>query len=115
MVNDDVVRKVSRRLRDLIEPLAANVYFAEEAHAAYGALGLAGFGPGYFCSRGACMGQVSGDVIVAAFGVFNPAIVLPSVEEGWSKTDAATILAAREQGAAASLRRIFDGVPEGAA
>ena len=31
MISDDEVRSVSRRLRDLVEPLAANVYFAAEA------------------------------------------------------------------------------------
>ena len=104
---DDVgVRRTSRRLRDLVEPIAANVYFAPEAQEAYAELGL-GYLPGYFCSRSACMGQVAGEVVVATFGVFNPAIVLPSVEEGWSKTDATSVLAAREWGARASLARIL--------
>jgi Helix-turn-helix family len=112
VIDDDAVRRKSRRLRDLVEPLAANVYFAPEAHQAYGELGLS-FLPGYFCSRGACMGQVPGEVIASAFAVFNPALVLPAVEEGWSKTDAPTILAARQDGATASLQRLLDGVPEG--
>lgn len=103
---DDRVRRTSRRLRDLVEPLAANVYFAPEAQEAYGQLGL-GYLPGYFCSRSACMGQVPGEVVVAAFGVFNPAIVVPSVQEGWSKTDAASVLAARQRGATDSLARIL--------
>src|SRR5919198_1263362 len=61
MISDQQVRSVSRRLRDLVEPLAANVYFATEAHAAYKELGLS-FMPGYFCSRSACMGQVPGEI-----------------------------------------------------
>jgi hypothetical protein len=111
MVTDDRVRSISRRLRDVIEPIAANVYFATEAHEAYGELGL-GFIPGYFCSRSACMGPVPGEVVVSAFGVFNPEIVLPAIEEGRSKTDIGSLLAARERGAIASLERIFDGVPD---
>ena len=103
---------VSRQLWNLIEPIASSVYFAPEVHAAYEELGLPGFGAGYFCSRAACMGQVPGEVVVATFGVFNPAVVLPSVEEGWSKTDAATILAARERGAIAGLRRMLPDVDE---
>jgi len=69
-VETAVIRKVSRRLRDLVEPIAANVYFAPEAQAGYQAFDL-GYIPSYFCSRGACMGQVPGEVIVAAFGVLN--------------------------------------------
>jgi len=114
MSSNDRVRAVSRRLRDLVEPLAANVYFAPEAHDAYKALGLS-YLPGYFCSRGACMGQVPGEVVTAAFAVFNPDIVIPAVTEGWSKTDASSILKAREHGATASLMRILGDAPAGLA
>ena len=111
MVNDERVRSVSRRLRDLVEPIAANVYFAKEAQEAYGELGLA-YIPGYFCSRSACMGPVPGEVVVSAFGVFNPDIVIPAIDEGRTKTDIETLLAARERGATASLERILGGVPD---
>jgi len=70
VTSDEHVRSVSRRVRDLIEPLAANVYFAPEALEAYKELGLS-YLPGYFRSRSACMGDVSGEVVVATFGVFN--------------------------------------------
>jgi hypothetical protein len=112
MPRDEQVRKVSRRLRDLVEPIAANVYFAKEAGALYKDLGL-GYLPGYFCSRSACMGQVAPDVVVATFGVFNPAVVKPAVEEGWAKTTAADVLAARQQGAIASLDRLLFSIPGG--
>jgi hypothetical protein len=111
MVTDEQLRSISRRLRDLVEPIAANVYFAQEAQAGYAELGL-GYIPGYFCSRSACMGLVSGELVVSAFGVFNPDIVLPAIDEGRSKTDIASLLAAREHGASASLERIFGGVPD---
>jgi hypothetical protein len=109
--SDDEVRSVSRRLRDLVEPLAANVYFAPEARAGYKELGLK-YIPSYFRSRSACMGDVSGEVVVATFGVFNPAIVLPAMEEG-RKVSVDDILAARQNGAIAGLTRILDGVPDG--
>jgi len=112
------LRQTSRRLRDLVELIAANVYFAPEAQEEYGKLGLS-YGPGYFCSRGGCMGQVPGEVVVAAFGVFSPAFVVPAVTEGWSLTTVADVLAARERGAVASLTRIIgesaDGVDEATA
>src|SRR5436305_4067580 len=110
-IMNDEVRRISRRLRDLVEPLAANVYFAPEAQENYKALGLS-YIPSYFRSRSACMGDVTGEVVVAAFGVFNPAIVLPAMGEG-RKVPVDDILAAREKGAIAGLTRILDGVPDG--
>jgi hypothetical protein len=111
MMSDDEVRRVSRRLRDLVEPLAANVYFAPEAQENYKALGLS-YIPSYFRSRSACMGDVSGEVVVATFGVFNPAIVLPAIAEA-RKVPVGDILAARQRGAIDALTRILDGVPDG--
>jgi hypothetical protein len=115
---------VARTLRDRIEPLVGQVYFAPECHAAYAALGFAPSavtangvalpdGPAYFTSRGSVMGQVPGEVVAAAFGVFNPAAVVPAVTHGWSITDAATICAARHQGAVGQLDRVLGGPPEG--
>ena len=115
----------ARRLRNLVEPIAAGIYFAPEAHAGYQALG---FGPSpatvdgvqmpdgaaYFTSRGACLGRVPGEVVAAAFGVFNPAAVVPAVAAGWALTDPATILAARLAAARASLARMLGERTEGA-
>lgn len=97
---------MSRRLRDALEPLAANVYFAPEAISGYEALGL-DYGAGYFASRGACMGQVPGEVIAAAFGVFYPPMVVQFVDDAWSKTTAAEVLVAREKGAVAAVERML--------
>lgn len=114
----------ARKLAAALEPFAAHVYFAPECHEAYQALGFgpspgqAGSvqlpdGPAYFCSRGSCLGQAPGELIAAAFGVFNPAAVIPSVQYGWTKTDASTIAAARTEGAVAQLERILGAEPEG--
>jgi helix-turn-helix protein len=107
MVDGERVRKVSRRLRDLCEPIAGSVYFVPEAQDNYKALGLTRYGDSYFVSRGACLGNPSAEVITAAFGVFNPAVVSPAVEAGWNATDPPTILRARYDGAVAGLRRIL--------
>ena len=62
-----------RRLWTLVEPLAAAVYFAPEANAAYASLGaLDGFWAPYYASRGACLGETPALAVAAAFGVFNP-------------------------------------------
>src|SRR5207302_10174468 len=107
MTNDDEVRRVSRRLRDLIEPLAANVYFAPEAQENYNALGLS-YIPSYFRSRSACMGDVTGEVVGATFGVLNPPIVLPGMEQGRTASSD-DVLDARQRGAIAGLTRILEG------
>ena len=118
-------RERARRLRNAVEPVAAGVYFAPEAHAAYEALGFDGSPlvskdgiarpelKSYFTSRGACMGQVPGEVVAAAFGVFNPKFVVPGVAAGWQITSRAAILQAREQAATAMLARVLGEQPEG--
>ncbi|HVA73354.1 MAG TPA: hypothetical protein VNF71_02155 [Acidimicrobiales bacterium] len=114
----------ARALATAIEPFSAQVYFSPECHASYEALGFgpspgkAGEvslpdGPAYFCSRGSILGQVPGEVVAAAFGVFNPDVVVPAVRHGWTLTDATTIEAARTEGALAQLRRILGDEPEG--
>jgi hypothetical protein len=108
-----------------LEPVAGQVYFSPECHAAYAALGFSPSpgtlgggvqlpdGPAYFTSRGSVMGQVPGEVVAAAFAVFNPDAVVPSVEFGWARVDAPTICAARTTGAVAQLVRVLGAEPEG--
>ncbi len=114
----------ARALAAALEPFAGQVYFAPECHQGYAALGFDGSsaeiggvqmpdGVAYFTSRGSVMGQVPGEVVAAAFGVFNPAAVVPAVDIGWSKTDAATICAARTRGAVDHLVRVLGERPDG--
>jgi hypothetical protein len=123
-ISDDELSPRARALAGALEPVAGQVYFSPECHAAYADLGFAGSpgrfgevaapdGAAYFCSRGSVMGQVPGEVIAAAFGVFNPAVVVPLVARGWSLTDAATICEARTAGATGQLRRILGERPDG--
>ena len=122
MTNDFHER--ARRLLKALEPVAAGVYFAPEAHAAYEALGFDGSPiskdgvarpnlKAYFTSRGACMGTVPGEVVAAAFGVFNPKAVEPAVAAGWQITSRETILDARERAATEMLERVLGEKPEG--
>jgi hypothetical protein len=118
-------RERARRLRNAVEPVAAGIYFAPEAHTAYEALGFDGGSPpspdgivrpelkSYFTSRGACMGHVPGEVVAAAFGVFNPKLVVPGVEAGWQITSREAILEARERAATAMLQRVLGEQPDG--
>ena len=114
----------TRQLGSVLEPIVGQVYFSPECHANYEALGFAPSprttdgvalpdGPAYFTSRGSVMGQVPGEVVAAAFAVFNPQIVVPCVQLGWTHTDAATICTARDDGAIAQLRRLLGDAPDG--
>ena len=67
----------------------------------------------YFASRGGLLGQVHGQVVAAAFGVFNPAAVVPAVEAAWQIASAADVVAARTRGAVAQLTRILGADPDG--
>src|SRR5687767_1514627 len=100
----------TRTLRNVCEPIGANVYFAPEAQQRYTALGL-DYMNSYFCSRGASLGKPPGLVVAAAFGVFNPDAVAIAVDTGWSKTTPEALLEARYEGAVASLRRLI-GEPD---
>lgn len=117
--------KSARALAAALEPVAGQVYFAPECHDEYVVLGFAASpgraggvalpdGPAYFCSRGSVLGQVPGEVVAAAFAVFNPSVVVPAVTHGWSLTDAATIAAARTRGAVGQLVRVLGREPAGA-
>jgi hypothetical protein len=116
-----------RRLRNAVEPVAAGVYFAPEALAAYEALGF-DHSPAvdkdgvarpelksYFTSRSACMGQVPAEVVATAFGCFNPQIVAMALAGGWQIAGRAEVLAARERGSIEMLRRVLGDQPEGLA
>ncbi|HKF91291.1 MAG TPA: hypothetical protein VKC52_07445 [Acidimicrobiia bacterium] len=100
------LHETARRLRNLVEPIAAGVYFAPEAQQRYEAQGLNYF-EGYFCSRGACLGKAPWSVITAAFGAFKPAVVQQAVTGGWSKTEPEPMLAARRDGATDQLNRLL--------
>ena len=121
----DELREGARLLARLIEPLTGQVYFAPECHERYQALGFNGSphttsegvalpdGAAYFTSRGSALGQAPGELVAAAFGVFNAEAVVPAVTYGWTLTDAPTIAAARLEGAVGQLERILGPAPDG--
>jgi hypothetical protein len=125
-VDDQELSANARRLAAALEPFAGQVYFAPECHAQYVALGFSASpamrngiampdGSAYFCSRGSMLGQVPGELVAAAFAVFNPAAVIPAVTSGWSLTDATAIGQARTEGSVGQLTRILGSAPAGIA
>jgi hypothetical protein len=117
---------IARLLASKLEPIAGQAQFSPECHANYEALGFAP-SPGmvgrtalpdkaaFFTSRSAVMGDVVPELVAAAFAVFNPDELIPLVERAHELADAATMWAARLDGAAAQLRRILGPEPAGGA
>ena len=121
----DEVRDHARHLARVLEPVTGQAYFSPECHQRYAALGFAPSpgttstgvalpdGPAYFTSRGSALGQAPGELVAAAFGVFNIDVVVASVSFGWTITDAATIAEERLLGATEQLERILGVAPVG--
>jgi len=118
------ISQTARTLGSVLEPVVGQVYFSPECHENYVQLGFDPSpakasevalpdGPAYFTSRGSVMGQVPGELVAAAFAVFNPDVVIPAVTLGWTRTDATTICEARTDGAVAQLRRLLGPAPDG--
>src|SRR5690242_11307653 len=123
-MDETEVSRRSRAFASFLEPCIGQVYFSPECHREYeqlgfspspGALGGVAMpdGAAYFTSRGSLLGQVVPHVVAAAFGVFDPLVVVPGVRHGWELTDADTIFAARRRGAVGQLRRILGDDPDG--
>ncbi len=113
----------TRTFRDVLEPVIGGVFFSPECHTNYGALGFDPSpltsdgvalpdGVAYFGSRGASMGRVAGEVVAAAFAVFNPVAVVPAIERAWATSSPEDLVEARVSGAVAQLRRILGDPPE---
>ncbi|UZJ23677.1 hypothetical protein RHODO2019_10695 [Rhodococcus antarcticus] len=103
----------ARRLRDAIEPIATQGIWAREVNERCADLGLDFLGT-YVWGRAASLGTPPPALVTATFGVFAPALV-ESVFAGAAATaDRDAVLAAREAGAVASLRRVL-GEPDGVA
>jgi hypothetical protein len=126
MLDHDDVSMRARAVAAALEPVTGQVYFSPECHEAYAGFGFSPSpaevggvampdGPAYFCSRGSVLGQVSGEVVAAAFGVFNPEIVVPLVAFGWTLVNAEQICAARTAGAIGQLTRVLGADPDGLA
>ncbi|MDX6232641.1 MAG: hypothetical protein QOH68_1632 [Nocardioidaceae bacterium] len=103
----------SRDVWEAVEPIHAVVYMAREARDAIATVGLEGFWPGYFASRGAALGAATPEVVEATFHGFPTAMVRAAMEGVWERTDPPTVLHARSTGAVAALRRVLGDLSAG--
>ena len=97
--------ELSGRLGSMTNLVHGFIYFAPEASEEFDALGLPS-DHHYFASRGAALGPVSAEVIVATFYNFNPALVAAVIPAAWSFVDPTEIQQARIRAAGRALRRV---------
>lgn len=101
----------ARVLRDAIEPIATQGIWSAEVNAACAELGLDFLGT-YMWGRAAALGTPAPAVVTATFGVFAPGLVETVYAAAVATADRDAVLAARERGAVAALRRVL-GEPDG--
>jgi hypothetical protein len=105
----------ARRMFELVEPIGALPYSAEDANEAMFALGFTDFWDTYFAGRAAPLGSAPADVVDALFFNFAPGEVARHIPKVWSTTTPRAAIAARRAGCAAALRRILGDEVDGPA
>jgi hypothetical protein len=100
----------ARRLRDALEPIATVGWWSSAAAARLDELGH-DFFDGYVWGRAASLGaDVCDDVVVAAFGVFEPGLLTAVYRQGRAISSQRAVLSARAEGASAGLAAATPGV-----
>ena len=99
----------ARQLRDAFEPIAMHNAGYMPTLERVGAPGLDRFAA-YVWGRAAPMGEPTAPVVVAAFGVFEPAILTAAYERGRSALGRETLLRARADATAVSLRGVLSDI-----
>jgi len=97
----------ARRLRDALEPIATQGWWAREPMTRLAGLGL-GFFEAYVWGRAAALGTPSASVVVATFGVFEPGLLGGVYERGRSAAGRDDVLAARAEGASRAVAAVVD-------
>lgn len=97
----------TRRCHAVLDPLHSTIYFAPEADAAYGEIGLRPGRMHYFASRAAPMGAVGPGVVVATFYNFSPELVARHIPRAWTLASPADIVGVRFALAGKVLRRLL--------
>jgi hypothetical protein len=92
----------ARRLRDALEPIATQGWWSRPSSERIAALGL-GFFDGYVWGRAAALGTPAASVVVATFGVFEPALLTAVYQQGVAAASRDDVLAGRAEGAAESV------------
>jgi hypothetical protein len=96
-----------RKMWRTLEVYHGMIYFVPEAAEHYAKAGVREGRSGYFVSRSAPMGAVSGEVVIATFFNFHPELVRHAMDGAWEGYTPAAIVEARLSAADAALRRLL--------
>jgi hypothetical protein len=103
---------MARRMFELVEPIGAIPYMADEPNETMFALGFTDYWDTYFAGRAAPLGVVPAEVVDALFYNFAPGEVARHIPKVWRTTTPEAAIAARQAGCAKALRRILGGQVE---
>ena len=104
---------LARRMFDLVEPVGAIPYSADEPNETMFALGFTNYWDTYFAGRAAPLGSsVPAGVVHALFYNFAPGEVARHIPKVWSTTTPGAAIAARQEGCVNALRRILGDLIE---
>ena len=98
---------MARRMFELVEPIGAIPYTADEPNEAMFALGFTNYWDTYFAGRAAPLGLTPAAVVDALFYNFAPGEVARHIPKVWRTTTPEAAIAARQTGCGKALRRIF--------
>src|SRR3954453_14941732 len=99
---------LARRMFELVEPIGAIPYSADEPNETMFALGFTNYWDTYFAGRAAPLGSsAAAEVVHALFYNFAPGEVARHIPKVWSTTTPEAAIAARQEGCVNALRRIL--------
>src|ERR1700759_330234 len=101
------MNSMARRMFELVEPIGAIPYAADEPNEAMFALGFTNYWDTYFAGRAAPLGLVPAEVVDALFYNFAPGEVARHIPKVWRTTPPQAAIAARQAGCANALRHIL--------
>src|SRR4051794_4266213 len=101
------MNSMARRMFELVEPIGAIPYSADEPNEAMFALGFSNYWDTYFAGRAAPLGLVPAGVVDALFYTSPPGGGPRHIPKVWRTTTPEAALAARRTGCGNALRRIL--------
>jgi hypothetical protein len=104
---ESTMNSMARRMFELVEPIGAIPYSANEPNEAMFALGFTNYWDTYFAGRAAPVGVVPAEVVDALFYNFAPGEVARHIPKVWRTTTPEAAIAARQTGCVKALRRIL--------